>query len=129
MNGYKGDAIMVRLLVVDDTLFMREKIKMIAKEIGLEVVGEAANGQEAILQYRKLQPDLVTMDITMPIMSGLEATKNIVAEFPKAKIIVITALGQQKIVVNALENGAVDFLTKPFEDEQFLRTIRHHIAI
>lgn len=119
---------MVTLLVVDDTLFMREKIKMLALDLGIEVVGEAADGQEAIEQYRKLQPDLVTMDITMPLMSGLEATKKIVDEFPKAKIIVITALGQHKIVVNALENGAIDFLTKPFEKEHFLRTIRHHIS-
>lgn len=126
---FKGMKTMVTLLVVDDALFMREKLKMLAAEVGLDVVGEAANGQEAIEQYRKLQPDLVTMDITMPVMSGLEATKNIVEEFPKAKIIVITALGQHRIVVNALENGAVDFLAKPFEKEHFLRTIQHHISI
>ncbi|GEK34614.1 response regulator [Kurthia sibirica] len=115
---------MTTLLVVDDALFMRETVKAIASEGGFEIVGEAENGQQAIEQYRKLQPDLVTMDITMPVLSGLDATKAIVEEFPQARIIVITALGQQKLVIKALENGAKDFLTKPFDREQFISTLR-----
>lgn len=120
---YRGEG-MTTLLVVDDALFMRETVKAIASEGGFEIVGEAENGQQAIEQYRKLQPDLVTMDITMPVLSGLDATKAIVEEFPQARIIVITALGQQKLVIKALENGAKDFLTKPFDREQFISTLR-----
>lgn len=117
------------LLVVDDTVFMRETVKSLAVECGLQVVGEAENGQQAIELYRTLQPDLVTMDVTMPVLSGLDAIKEIVNEFPSAKIIVVTALGQQKVVIKALENGAKDFLTKPFDHEQFKRIIRQMIVI
>ncbi|MEG0381293.1 MAG: response regulator, partial [Kurthia sp.] len=113
---------MTTLLVVDDALFMRETVKGIAGECGFEIVGEAENGKQAIEQYRRLRPDIVTMDITMPVLSGLDATKAIVEEFPDARIVVITALGQQKIVIKALEYGAKDFLTKPFDREHFINT-------
>lgn len=111
-------------MVVDDTAFMREMVKGLAKECGFDVIGEAENGLQAIELYRQLKPDVVTMDITMPIMSGLEATKLIVDEFPTAKIIVITALGQQKLVIQALNNGAKDFLAKPFGLTQFKQIVR-----
>ncbi|MEB2281729.1 MULTISPECIES: response regulator [Lysinibacillus] len=109
---------MPTVLVVDDTLFMRVAISNMFTEWGYEVVGNAGNGKEAVAMYRELQPDLVTMDVTMPVMTGIEAVKEIIPEFPDAKIIMITALGQQKLIVEAIESGAKDFMTKPFEPER-----------
>ncbi|MDD1502566.1 response regulator [Lysinibacillus sp. CNPSo 3705] len=109
---------MPTVLVVDDTLFMRVAISNMFTEWGYEVVGNAGNGKEAVAMYRELQPDLVTMDVTMPVMTGIEAVKEIIPEFPDAKIIMITALGQQKLIVEAIESGAKDFITKPFEPER-----------
>ncbi|TQR37209.1 response regulator [Lysinibacillus sphaericus] len=109
---------MPTVLVVDDTLFMRVAISNMFSEWGYEVVGNAGNGKEAVAMYRELQPDLVTMDVTMPVMTGIEAVKEIIPEFPDAKIIMITALGQQKLIVEAIESGAKDFMTKPFEPER-----------
>lgn len=118
---------MATVLVVDDAMFMRLAISNMLTDAGFEIVGEAENGKEAIIQYRTLHPDIVTMDVTMPVMSGLEATKEIVNENPNAKIVIVTALGQQKIVMQALENGAKDFITKPFDKERIASTIRHLI--
>ncbi|MGE7917122.1 response regulator [Lysinibacillus xylanilyticus] len=111
----EGDEHVPTVLVVDDTLFMRVAISNMLTEWGYEVVGKAANGKEAVAMYRELQPDLVTMDVTMPVMTGIAAVKEIIPEFPSAKIIMITALGQQKLIVEAIESGAKDFITKPFE--------------
>lgn len=113
-----GDEQVPTVLVVDDTLFMRVAISNMFTEWGYEVVGNAGNGKEAVAMYRELQPDLVTMDVTMPVMTGIEAVKEIIPEFPDAKIIMITALGQQKLIVEAIESGAKDFMTKPFEPER-----------
>ncbi|MET4560216.1 two-component system chemotaxis response regulator CheY [Lysinibacillus parviboronicapiens] len=109
---------MPTVLVVDDTLFMRVAISNMFSEWGYEVVGKAVNGKEAVAMYRELQPDLVTMDVTMPVMTGIAAVKKIIPEFPNAKIIMVTALGQQKLIVEAIESGAKDFITKPFEPEK-----------
>lgn len=109
---------MPTVLVVDDTLFMRVAISNMFSEWGYEVVGNAVNGKEAVAMYRDLQPDLVTMDVTMPVMTGIAAVKEIIPEFPDAKIIMITALGQQKLILEAIESGAKDFITKPFEPEK-----------
>ncbi|MBK3495213.1 response regulator [Viridibacillus sp. YIM B01967] len=114
---------MAKVLVVDDTMFMRHAIKTMLAGSDYEVVGEASNGKEAIEKYRELLPDVVTMDVTMPIMTGLDATKMIIDEYPDAKIIVISALGQQKMIIQALENGAKDFIMKPFDQESLLSTI------
>lgn len=114
----EGDEQMPTVLVVDDTLFMRVAISNMFTEWGYEVVGKAVNGKEAVVMYRALQPDLVTMDVTMPVMNGIAAVKKIIPEFPDAKIIMITALGQQKLIVEAIESGAKDFITKPFEPER-----------
>lgn len=105
---------MPTVLVVDDALFMRTTISNMLEQWGFEVVGHAVNGKQAVEMYKELQPDLVTMDLTMPVMTGLEAVKQIIPEFPDAKIIMITALGQQRIIVDAIESGAKDFITKPF---------------
>lgn len=109
---------MPTVLVVDDALFMRVTIGNIFKDFGFEVVGEAANGKEAVLLYDQLLPDLVTMDITMPVMTGIEAVQRIKAKHSDANIIMITALGQHTKIKTAIESGAKDFITKPFQPEQ-----------
>lgn len=117
---------MPTILIVDDTLFMRTAIRNMVKNWGFEVVGEAANGQEAVQLYERLQPDIVTMDLTMPIMNGMDAVKEIIAKYPKANIIMVTALGQPRIMVDAIENGVKDFITKPFTPET-LKTVLDNV--
>jgi two-component system chemotaxis response regulator CheY len=109
---------MPTVLVVDDALFMRVAIGNMLKEWGFDIVGEAENGKEAVALYEQLQPDLVTMDVTMPIMTGIEAVKRIVKKHSDAKIIMITALGKQQKIKAAIESGAKDFIVKPFNPEQ-----------
>lgn len=108
---------MPKVLIVDDALFMRVAVGNMFKEWGFETV-EASNGREAVECYKEHEPDLVTMDITMPVMSGLDAVKEIIPQYPSANIIMMTALGQQRIIVEAIESGAKDFITKPFEKNQ-----------
>ncbi|MFE4896145.1 response regulator [Peribacillus butanolivorans] len=107
---------MARILVVDDAKFMRMTLSNILSKAEHEVIGEGENGKEAIELFRKLNPDLVTMDITMPIMSGLDAVKEIKKDFPYANVIMCSAMGQQKMVVEAIEAGAKDFIVKPFDE-------------
>lgn len=118
---------MTTVLVVDDAMFMRATMRRMLEEHQFEIIGEAANGIEAIEQYKKLQPDLVTMDITMPGISGIEAVQEIIAIDPLAKIVMVTALGQQKLIVDALDAGAKDFLTKPFDPNQLVQVLRNVI--
>nr|WP_275583110.1 response regulator [Kurthia huakuii] len=124
----RGDDVK-KILIVDDTLFIRETIKRMIDGHGFTVVAEADNGEDAVTLYRTHQPDVVTMDITMPIKNGLEATKEICQEFPDAKIVIITAAGQQKNVIRALENGATDFMTKPFTAQKLLAMLQQHINV
>lgn len=116
---------MPTVLVVDDAVFMRATIKRMLEHHQFEVIGEASNGQEAVEMYRKLLPDVVTMDITMPRMTGIEAVKIITREFPDAKIVMVTALGQQKLIVEAIESGAKDFITKPFDPDQIVHVLKN----
>lgn len=109
---------MAKIMIVDDAAFMRMVIKGMVTEGGHEVVGEATNGAEAIQKYSALNPDLVTMDITMPEMDGIQALKGIRQIDPKAKIIMCSAMGQQSLVVEAISAGAKDFLVKPFQKEK-----------
>ena len=120
---------MPKVLVVDDTLFMRTALSELLQEWGFEVVAQAANGREAVNLYKEHSPDLVTMDVTMPVMLGIEALKLIIQDDPEAKIIMITALGQQRIIVNALENGAMDFITKPFQAENLKKVVFNVLKI
>lgn len=113
---------MPTVLIVDDALFMRVAVGNMFREWGFEVIGEASNGREAVELYSQFKPNLVTMDITMPVMSGLDAVKEIIPVYPDANIIMMTALGQQRIIVEAIEAGAKDFITKPFEKNQ-LKTV------
>ena len=106
---------MAKILIVDDAAFMRMMIKDILTKNGYEVVAEAANGVEAVELYKSHQPDLVTMDITMPEMDGIEAVKQIKAVNPAAKVIMCSAMGQQSMVMDAIKAGANDFIVKPFQ--------------
>ncbi len=113
-----------RVLIVDDAAFMRMMLKNILKEAGFEIAAEAASGNEAVEKFEETGPDLVTMDITMPDMDGLEAVKQIIDIDENAKIIMVSAMGQQKMVVEAVQAGAEDFIVKPFEKERVLEAIK-----
>lgn len=114
---------MARVFIVDDAKFMRMTLSNILTKANHEVVGEAENGKEAVTFYRELKPDLVLMDVTMPEMSGLEAVRQIRSEFSDAKVIMCSAMGQQKMVVEAIETGAKDFIVKPFDESRVLEAI------
>lgn len=120
---------MARVLIVDDAKFMRMTLSNILIKADHNIVGEAENGRQAVEMYREHQPDLVTMDITMPEMSGLEAVKEIRKEFPNAIIIMCSAMGQQKMVVEAIEAGAKDFIVKPFDELRVTDAIRRVLQI
>lgn len=117
-----------RVLIVDDAVFMRDMIKDIFTSADFEVVGEAVHGADAVERYRELAPDLVTMDIVMPFKSGLEATKEILAQDPRACVVMCSALGQESLVTEAIEAGAVDFIVKPFKADDVLAVIHRVLA-
>ena len=119
---------MARVLIVDDAAFMRMMIKDILEKNGFEVVGEANNGIKAIEIYKKERPDVVTMDITMPDMDGIEAVKQIKAFDPGAKVIMCSAMGQQTMVMDAIRAGAKDFIVKPFQADRVLEAIKKAIG-
>ncbi|HET8725046.1 MAG TPA: response regulator [Anaeromyxobacteraceae bacterium] len=113
-----------KVLIVDDAAFMRNMIRDIFASGGFEVVGEAANGLEAVEKYRELRPDLTTMDIVMPFKSGIEATREIVKVDPHAVVVMCSALGQEALVMEAIEAGASDFIVKPFKSEDVIAVVR-----
>ncbi len=118
------------VLIADDAAFMRMQIKDKLESEGLEVIAEAENGEEAVRKYNSEKPDLVTMDITMPEMDGLEATKEIINNIDsEANIIMVSAMGQQKMVIDAIETGARDFVVKPFNDKRITEAINKVIAV
>ncbi|MEY8291453.1 response regulator [Carnobacteriaceae bacterium 52-44] len=112
-----------RVLIVDDAAFMRIKLKDILEKNNYEVAGEAENGHEAIEKYKELQPDIVTMDITMPELDGVEALKEIKAFDPDASVLMCSAMGQQSMVMDAIRAGALDFIVKPFDTERVIRAL------
>ncbi len=120
---------MKRVLVVDDADFMRYTIKLILNKNGFNVVGEAGNGNEAIKMYMELKPDIVTMDITMPEMSGLDALKNIMKLDSKAKVVMVSAMGQEVMVREAIMSGAKSFIIKPFKDEHVIKTLNNVLLL
>ncbi len=113
-----------KILVVDDAAFMRMMIKDILTKNGYEVVGEAENGVIAVSKYKELTPDLVLMDITMPEMDGIEAVKAIKAHDGNAKVVMCSAMGQQAMVIEAIQSGAKDFIVKPFQADRILEAIK-----
>ncbi|MGL5648680.1 MAG: response regulator [Clostridium sp.] len=115
---------MAKVLIVDDAAFMRMMIRNILEKNGFEVVGEAASGQAAIDMYTEKLPDIVTMDITMPEMDGIEALKKIKEISPEAKVIMCSALGQQSRVMDAIKAGAKDFIIKPFQADRVLEAVK-----
>ncbi len=117
-----------KVLIVDDAAFMRMMIKNILSKNGFEVVGEASNGAEAVELYKKLKPDLVTMDITMPEMDGIEALKKIKEIDPNAKVIMVSAMGQQQLVIEAIQAGAKDFIVKPFQPDRLLEAVNKALS-
>ena len=119
---------MTSVLVVDDAKFMRLMLKKILVESGLEVVGEAADGNEAIEQYRELRPDIVTMDVVMPNASGIDALREIRKLDPEAKVVMISAIDQRDRLLEALKLGAADFVVKPFEKERVMEAIHRVLA-
>ncbi len=112
-----------RILVVDDAAFMRMMIRDILVEHGYEI-HEAVNGRDALEKFEQVEPDLVTLDITMPEMGGLEALREIRSRDGDARVLMVSAMGQQKMIVEALELGAMDFLVKPFQPTKVLETVK-----
>jgi two-component system chemotaxis response regulator CheY len=115
---------MARILVADDASFMRQMIREIVEEEGHEVVAEASDGIEAIDQFKKHHPDVVTMDIVMPRRSGIDAVKGILEADPTARVVMCSALGQETLVQEALQAGAKDFIVKPFKPDAVTATLR-----
>jgi two-component system, chemotaxis family, chemotaxis protein CheY len=109
---------MANILIVDDSAIVRRLIRMIIEKAGHTVISEAENGEEAYIKYKVFRPDLVTMDISMPVMDGITAVKKIIASFPEANIIMISAITQKELVFEALENGAKRYIFKPLTDEK-----------
>lgn len=114
----------MRVLVADDARFMREMIKEIIQQAGYEVIGEASNGKEVVEKFHELKPDVTTMDIVMPLQSGIEAVREIKKESKDAKVIMISALGQDSLVIEALDAGAKDFIVKPFKTDKVLEVMK-----
>ena len=112
------------VLVCDDAVFMRTMIGDILTQAGLDVVGEAESGSEAVEKYKELRPDLVTMDIIMPEMGGIEAVKKITQLDPGARILMCSAMGQQALVAEAIQAGARDFVVKPFQPSRVLEAVQ-----
>jgi two-component system chemotaxis response regulator CheY len=114
---------MKRVMVVDDAMFMRASLKMMLEKNGFEVAAEAENGAIAVQKYKEVKPDFVTMDITMPEMDGLQALKLIKQFDPSAKIVVVSAMGQEPVVKEAILSGAKSFIVKPFKEDFVLKTL------
>ena len=118
---------MAKILIVDDSKTSRRILKNILEANGHTVIGEAINGKEAVDKFKELKPDITTMDITMPVMDGLEALKKIMGVDKDARVVMVTAAGQKTKMVDAVKHGAVEFLTKPFEAEQIIEIIERVI--
>lgn len=113
----------MRVLIVDDSAFIRMSLRSILQKNGYEIVGEAENGEKAVSQYKRLLPDVVTMDITMPVMDGISALKEIKAYDQRAKVIMISAMGQESLVKESVMYGAQTFIVKPFNEKYVVETL------
>ena len=119
----------INVLIADDLKFIKLVLRELLEKAGFRVVGEASNGEEAVELYQEKRPDVVLMDITMPKMDGLAALKQILKLDPQAKLIMCSALGQQNLIVQALQLGAKDFIVKPFRDERVVAAIKKVLDI
>lgn len=128
-NPVKEEAkMMLRVLIADDSFVMRNNLRKIFEKNGLKVVGEASNGEEVCRAYDRLLPDLVTMDINMPIMDGIAAVKKIIAKHPQATIVVVSAEGQKNTLFKAIKSGAKHFLVKPITIEKTMKVIEEVLS-
>ncbi|HEY8420490.1 MAG TPA: response regulator [Thermoclostridium sp.] len=119
----------ISFVIVDDAIFMRTLLRKVIEQVeGYTVIAEASNGIEAIEAARKYQPDIMTLDITMPEMDGIVALPKIVEASPKTRVIVVSAMGQQSMVIDAIKMGAKDFIVKPFEKYKVYQTIQNVLA-
>ncbi len=114
---------MAKILIVDDSRTSRKILRGILEGAGHEIIGEAVDGQDGVIKFRELKPDITTLDITMPVMDGLEALQVIKKDAQDANIIMVTAAGQQNKMIDAIKYGAAEFVTKPFEAEEILRIV------
>ena len=119
---------MATIMIVDDNAFMRSTIKGVLTQAGFDIAAEATDGAEAVSTYATAKPDLVTMDITMPNMDGVEALKELLKQDPAAKVVMVSAMGQESLVVEAVTAGAVDFVIKPFEPDRVVDAINKALA-
>lgn len=119
----------INIMIVDDLAFIKLLLKDLIEKAGFRVIGEASDGEEAIDMYQEKKPDLVLLDITMPKMDGITALKKILALDPGAKIIMCSALGQQRLIVQAIQLGAKDFIVKPFRPERVISSIKKALDI
>lgn len=117
-----------KVLIVDDVAFVRKTLSEILRQGQFQVVGEASDGVEAVEMYQKLRPDVVTMDIVMPRMSGIDATRRIVQSHPDAKIVLVSAMGQEDLVMEAINAGARDYILKPFSAADILKTLERTLT-
>ena len=116
------------VLICDDAIFMRTMLSDILQQAGFDVVGEAETGAQAVARYRELRPDLVTMDIVMPDMCGIDAVREITKLDPAARILMCSAMGQQALVIEAIQAGAKDFVVKPFQPSRVLEAIQRVLS-
>ena len=119
---------MAKILIVDDAIFMRQMLTKILQAEGLEICGEASNAKEAIAKYKLLKPDLVTMDIVMPMMDeldGIGALREIMNFDARANVLIVSVMGQENLVKKAMEYGAKDFIFKPFKSERIIKAVRN----
>lgn len=124
LNGLGGRRVAATVLICDDAIFMRAMVGGILTQAGFEIVGEAETGKQAVERYKTLRPDLVTMDIVMPDMGGIDAVREITAFDPGAKVLMCSAMGQQSLVVEAIQAGAKDFVVKPYQPSRVLEAVQ-----
>jgi two-component system chemotaxis response regulator CheY len=125
----ENQAMAKRVLIVDDAIIMRRRIKQIAEEAGWVVAAEASNGEEAVTLYQQEQPDLVTLDIVMPKMDGVTALKSLIATDPNARVVMISAVDQKDKLMECIQNGAIDFIVKPFDKLRLRSFFDKHLAV
>ena len=119
---------MYKMMIVDDASFMQASIKLMIEKHGFQVIAEAVNGLDAIGKYKESKPDLVTMDITMPEMSGIESLKKIREMDPKANIVMVSAMGQEALIREAVVSGASSFIVKPFKEDKLVEVLQQVVT-